>query len=81
MMPPGHVRTPAYLRGHVGTIERRLGPFPDAEALAYRLPAQPRALYRVRFVLSDLWDGDSGSDTLEAEIYDHWLTEAVQHAT
>ncbi|MDP5359667.1 MAG: nitrile hydratase subunit beta, partial [Paracoccaceae bacterium] len=26
-MPPGHVRTPSYLRGKTGRVERTLGPF------------------------------------------------------
>lgn len=72
MMPPGHVRTPAYLRGHSGQVERVLGPFPNPESLAYGLPARSHALYRVRFDLGDLWGTDS-RDTLEAEIYAHWL--------
>lgn len=75
MMPPGHVRTPAYLRGHVGQVERVLGPFPNPEALAYGQPAAPGWLYRVRFPLSALWP-EGGADTLEAEIYAHWLEPA-----
>ena len=35
MMPPGHVRAPAYLRGKTGEIERALGPFGNPERLAY----------------------------------------------
>jgi len=30
MFPPGHVRTPFYLRGKTGYVERALGPFTDA---------------------------------------------------
>ncbi len=73
-MPPGHVRTPAYLRGRTGTIERALGAFPNPEALAYGLEAEQVPLYRVTFRLADLWDSDS-HDTLDAEIYAHWLNE------
>jgi len=39
MMPPGHVRTPAYLRGKTGVIERPLGRFPNPEQRAYGLDA------------------------------------------
>lgn len=77
-MPPGHVRTPAYLRGRQGVIERALGRFPDPERLAYGLPASPRALYRVRFTMGELW-GDTAEapdDLVEAEIYEHWIEEA-----
>ena len=48
--PLGHVRTPFYIRGHAGVVERICGAFPNPEELAQQrdgLPAQP--LYRVRF--------------------------------
>ncbi len=74
MMPPGHVRTPAYLRGRTGTVERVLGPFGNPEQLAYGHAADRLALYRVRFRLADLWeDAQASGDTLDAEIYAHWL--------
>ncbi|MFT6944692.1 MAG: hypothetical protein ACJAUW_001266 [Yoonia sp.] len=74
-MPPGHVRTPAYLRGKTGWVERTLGPFPNPEDLAYRHPGQPRALMRVRFTMSEVWGADVAApdDTIDAEIYSHWL--------
>lgn len=78
LMPPGHIRTPAYLRGKHGTVERILGPFPNPEELAYRHPGQALLLYRVRFRMGDIW-GDSAEnpdDTLDAEIYAHWLEDA-----
>lgn len=77
-MPPGHVRTPAYLRGKTGWVERQLGPFPNPEALAYAQPAERLPLYRVRFTMAELW-GDAAeapADTLDAEIYAHWLDPA-----
>lgn len=78
LMPPGHVRTPAYLRGKTGTIERDLGAFPNPEALAYAQPAPSLALHRVRFAMGEIWGGEAENptDTLDAEIYEHWL-EAV----
>jgi len=75
MMPPGHVRTPAYLRGRTGVIERRLGDFANPEQLAYGLPAERRPLYRVRFTMAEIW-GDAAEapgDTVDAEIFGHWL--------
>lgn len=81
-MPPGHVRTPAYLRGKTGTVERILGPFPNPEQLAYGHTGDALPLYRVRFRLGDLWhNADTPDDTLEAEIYAHWLTKVPPHAT
>ena len=74
--PIGHVRTPHYVRGKHGFIERVCGAFPNPEELAYArqgLPAQP--LYRVRFYQRDVWPDYSGqpSDVIEVEIYQHWL--------
>ena len=74
--PPGHVRTPWYCRGHVGVIERICGAFPNPEELAYRRSGLPATtLYRVRFRSRDLWTryGESPADTVDIEIYEHWL--------
>jgi len=76
---PGHVRTPWYIRGHVGKIERYCGAFPNPEELAYArngLPAQP--LYRVQFRQTDVWPDYAGPthDTIDIEIYQHWLEPA-----
>jgi len=75
LMPPGHVRTPAYLRGKTGTIERPLGSFPNPEQLAYRQKATPYPLYRVRFTMAEIWGeaAENPDDTLDAEIFAHWL--------
>jgi nitrile hydratase len=77
-MPPGHIRTPAYLRGKTGVIERRLPAFPNPELLAYRLPAPEVPLYRVRFTMAEVWGAQAPhpEDTLDAEIYEHWLEPA-----
>lgn len=75
-MPPGHVRAPAYLRGRTGEIERSLGAFENPEELAYHRRGDMRRLYRVRFRMAEIW-GDAAEapdDTLDAEIYAHWLT-------
>jgi hypothetical protein len=74
--PPGHVRTPYYCRGHLGVIERICGAFPNPEELAYRRPGLPATpLYRVRFLSRELWPGygENPADTLDIEIYEHWL--------
>ena len=74
--PPEHVRTPYYIRGHVGEVERLCGAFPNPEQLAQMrsgLPALP--LYRVRFRQNEVWPDyrGSGDDVLEVEIFQHWL--------
>ena len=77
--PLGHIRTPFYIRGCSGTIERLCGSFPNPEELAQQrsgLPAQP--LYRVRFLQKNVWHGYRGhpADVIEVEIFQHWLEKA-----
>lgn len=74
MSPLGHIRTPHYLRGKTGVVERVLGPFNNPEQLAYMVPAAQRTLYRVRFEMGHIWpDAEAPQDTLDAEIYEHWI--------
>jgi nitrile hydratase subunit beta len=73
---PGHVRTPGYVRGKTGRIERALGEFKNPESLAYGgsgIPEKP--LYKVGFRQTDLWDGYTGraQDFLYVDLYEHWL--------
>lgn len=74
--PPGHVRTPAYVRGKTGVVERVLPVFPDPEERAFGRRGLPgRRLYRVRFPQPEVWPDYAGSpaDTVDVEIYEHWL--------
>lgn len=77
--PPGHRRTPVYVRGKSGIVERVCGVFANPEELAYGFDGEPRrVLYRVRFSQRELWPDYAGaqSDHLELEIYEHWLEPA-----
>ncbi len=77
--PPGHIRTPYYCRGLTGVVERVCGAFRNPEQLAYGGDGNPaRPLYRVRFRQTDLWPDYRGrpGDTVEIEIYEHWLEPA-----
>lgn len=77
--PPGHIRSPFYIRGCVGEIERLCGVFSNPEELAQMRSGQPaQPLYRVRFRQKDVWPDYKGglSDVLEVEIYQHWLDPA-----
>lgn len=72
---PGHIRTPWYLRGKTGVIERICGAFENPEELAYGRASSPVPLYRVRFTMAEVW-GDEierADDTIDAEIFEHWL--------
>ena len=73
---PGHSRTPTYIKGRAGTIAQVLGAYPNPEELAYRRSGLPApTLYRVRFRQHDIWSDYAGAprDTLDIELYDHWL--------
>jgi nitrile hydratase subunit beta len=74
--PPGHIRTPVYIRGKEGVVTKSFGRFPNPETLAIGRDGLPkRALYEVRFRQKDLWPDYTGSDgdTLDIDIYEHWL--------
>ena len=73
---PGHVRTPYYVRGRIGVVERICGLFHNPEELAYGRPGSPATpLYRVRFALAHIWTDYDGAaaDTVEVEILEPWL--------
>ncbi|HEX9808062.1 MAG TPA: SH3-like domain-containing protein [Alphaproteobacteria bacterium] len=76
--PPGHIRTPVYIRGKTGTVTRRFGTFENPELLAYRLEGPRKTLYEVRFRQAELWPdyAGAGDDTLDIDLYDHWLEKA-----
>jgi hypothetical protein len=79
----GHVRTPRYIRGKTGWIERFLGAFKNPESLAYGGSGLPeRPLYKVGFRQTDLWDGYAGrtQDALYVDLYEHWLEPARKEA-
>ncbi|HEX5899223.1 MAG TPA: SH3-like domain-containing protein [Solirubrobacteraceae bacterium] len=75
----GHHRTPAYLKGKTGTVERVHPAFRNPETRAYGedgLPKQP--LYLVGFEQRDVWPGYGGhvDDRLYVDVFEHWLQEA-----
>lgn len=74
--PPGHIRTPYYIRGKSGVVADMVGAFANPEDLARGGDGLPeRPLYRVRFRQTVAWTdygGDKG-DTVDIEIFEHWL--------
>ena len=58
---PGHMRTPAYVRGRAGSVVRVQGVFRNPETLAYGGDGEPRQpLYLVAFPQRELWPGYRG---------------------
>jgi len=77
-MHDGHHRTPDYVKGKTGTVERAHASFTNPETRAYGkdgLPEQP--LYLVSFAQQDVWPdyrGD-GDDRIYVDVFEHWLEE------
>lgn len=71
----GHHRTPGYLKGKAGRVERRHASFTNPETRAYGedgLPRQP--LYLVSFADRDVWpDHAASDDRIYADVFEHWL--------
>ena len=75
--PMGHIRTPVYVRGREGVVTRVFGDFPNPETLAIGRDGRPlKRLFEIRFRQKDLWPDYAGaaSDTLDVDIYEHWLS-------
>ena len=80
--PPGHIRTPYYIRGKSGVIADMVGFYKDPEKLAQGIREAPeKALYRVRFKQTIAWPDYEGpaTDTLDIDIYEHWLEPNSNH--
>lgn len=70
---PVHIRTPHYVRGKRGNVQRYLGDFRNPEDLAFGRPADTRPLYHVRFDEGELWTDGNPTDEVLVEIFGHWL--------
>jgi hypothetical protein len=75
----GHHRTPGYLKGKTGWVERVHARFANPETHAYGADGLPELeLYLVGFAQRDVWpDYDGrGGDRIYADLFEHWLEEA-----
>jgi hypothetical protein len=74
----GHHRTPGYLKGKTGIVERAHRSFTNPETRAYGSDGLPELpLYLVGFEQRDVWtdyDGPTG-DRVYADVFEHWLEE------
>jgi len=75
----GHHRTPSYLKGKTGRVERVHAEFTNPETRAYGndgLPPEP--VYLVGFAQRDVWPDYRGrpGDKIYVDVYEHWLEEA-----
>jgi nitrile hydratase subunit beta len=72
----GHYRTPDYLKGKSGIVERVHGTFANPETRAYGRDGLPeRPLYLIGFAQRDVWPdyGGHAGDRIYADLYEHWL--------
>ena len=70
----GHHRTPAYLKGKTGVVERVQPAHTDPETRAYGGNGLPeRLVYLVGFEQAELWPGYGAGDRLFADVFEHWL--------
>ena len=78
-----HLRTPGYLFGATGVVERCVGAFAEPSLKAFGVDAPPEQhLYHVRFKQAELWaHAEAPEDTVGAEIYQDWLLEVKSHTT
>ena len=76
---PGHIRTPWYIRGKAGRIEKVYGDFLNPESLAFGRDGLPKeTLYLVAFNYAEVWGKPAGAkDKVFVDIYDHWLEPAA----
>ena len=63
-LAPMHLRTPHYVRGRTGTVERVLGAYANPEAIAFARPGEPRMLYHVVFDQQPIWNEGAAGDTV-----------------
>jgi nitrile hydratase len=75
---PGHIRTPWYIRGKTGSVERIQGEFLNPESLGHGGDGLPKkVLYSVAFPQGEVWERYSGKqDKLFVDIFEHWLDPA-----
>jgi len=73
-----YTRTPEYVRGATGEITSVAYESPAAEDETWDRPATPEWFYIVRFNMSELWYGYTGTteDVVQTEIPEHWLQAA-----
>ena len=76
----GHHRTPGYLKGKTGTVQRVHGSFANPETRAYGADGLPeQQLYLVGFEQREVWAvylGHAG-DRIYADVFEHWLEDAT----
>ena len=72
----GHHRTPGYLKGKTGSVQRVHASFTNPETRAYGEDGLPKPpLYLVGFTQREVWPGYRGhaGDRIYVDVFEHWL--------
>ncbi|MGB2874841.1 MAG: SH3-like domain-containing protein [Gaiellaceae bacterium] len=75
----GHHRTPGYVKGKTGRVERVHASFANPETRAYGKDGLPKQqLYSIGLAQHDVWPDARGGpdDRIYVDIYEHWLEQA-----
>jgi nitrile hydratase subunit beta len=75
----GHHRTPGYVKGKIGSVQRVHASFANPEKLAHGKDGRPKQpLYLVGFAQRDVWPDYQGQrdDRIYVDIFEHWLENA-----
>lgn len=78
-----HLRTPGYIFGLTGIIERFVGRFANPSVRAFGRVGSEVDLYRVRFSQTQVWEAaglqytGSENDSVDVEVYANWLLPAA----
>jgi len=77
--PVGHTRSPRYVRGRLGTVERICGiePLWDTDADGRNITTKPQPVYSVRFAARELWgDKSNHLDSIYLDLWEDYLEPA-----
>jgi len=75
--PVGHTRSPRYLRGCRGIVDRDHGVFVFADSNAAGTGPSPQHVYSVRFTAQEIWGPEASSrDNVYADLWDDHLDPA-----
>ena len=75
----GHHRTPGYVKGKIGKVERTHASFANPELRAYGADGLPEVpLYLVSFPQREVWSEyrGPGNDRVYIDLFEHWLEDA-----
>ena len=70
---PGHIRLPAYIRGHTGVVVGESPPYPFPDAHAHGVAAQDEPTYDVRFRSEDLWPNSADPALVHVGVFESYL--------